>query len=111
MNGDSLSRIGLVISAIWLIIVLIRLGLYSSLFVSTPEGQLFSTVLNVFLIIGIVLIVLIFGRGAVDYLAAKAGKGTHCQQCYAKLVPGEEFCPKCGRRTREDRDRISTVER
>ena len=96
MDNNTLNKISVAISALFLILLMVRMAYYGSAYGSTPEGQLFVTALNIFLIVGLVLMVIFVGMRAYRYVAAKTMKETHCQQCYAKLPPGAEFCPKCG---------------
>lgn len=96
MSNDSLNRLMMGVSVFWIIFCILRVALYSSAYTHSPEGQLFVTILNIALIIGILLmavyVIRILGRRA----AARTMKSTHCQQCFAKLSPDEEFCPQCG---------------
>ena len=96
MDNNTLNRLSIGISVLWLILLMFRMAMYSSAFLATPEGKFFSDVLNVFLIIGIVIIAFFLVRRFTRYSAAKTMKGSHCQQCYARIPKGEMFCPKCG---------------
>ncbi len=91
----SLSRM---ISIVWLAVLVLRLVLSAVPYMSTPEGRTFMAVVNVVLVGGLVLIGAILGRRLLRYAAAKADKEGHCQQCYAKIGPGAEFCPVCGKK-------------
>ncbi|MBO4569436.1 MAG: zinc-ribbon domain-containing protein [Candidatus Methanomethylophilaceae archaeon] len=95
MGLESLSR---AVSVVWLAILVLRLVLTAVPYMSTPEGKTFMTVVNVVLIGGLVLIGAILGRRLFRYAAAKADKEGHCQQCYAKVDPGAQFCPVCGKK-------------
>ena len=95
---DPWSRIGVILSGLWLVLIIVRMVFYTSFYTSTPEGQFLMTVVNILLIIGIVLIVIVFGRGFFRKVSAKAGRSPYCPECYAKLEEGAEFCPGCGRR-------------
>ena len=64
----------------------------------TPEGELFVMALNVFLVIGIVVVGYSLFRQFFRYTAAKTMRDTHCPQCYSKVDRDAEFCPVCGRR-------------
>lgn len=96
MSNDVWMKLGVAISVIWLILCIVRIGFYSSFYAGTASGDLFITVLNVLLVIGIVMVVVVFGKQVFRYSAAKTMKGNHCQQCYARLGPDETFCLKCG---------------
>ncbi len=95
MDLNSLSR---VISIVWLGILVLRLIMMTIPFSATPQGQAFMTMVNIVLIGGLVLIGFILGKSLLGYTAAKTMKGSHCQQCYAKLEKGAEFCPNCGKK-------------
>lgn len=97
------TKVSMGISLIWLIILFLRLAVYSAPFASTPQGELFVTVLNVFLVIGIVLVGYSLSRRFFMFTAAKAMKDTHCPQCYSKVDRDAEFCPVCGRELRRRR--------
>ena len=90
------------ISVAWLIILMFRLVVYSAPFASTPGGKVFMTALNIFLIIGVLMIGWILGKQLLRYTAAKTMKDTHCPQCYSKVSRDEEFCPRCGMELRRD---------
>ena len=96
MDNNAWNRLALAISVIWLIIILFRLAAYFTMVSYTPEGRLFNTVLNIILIIGLVLVVVHFGRRFLRVTAAKVDREGRCQYCYAKLSPEDTFCPKCG---------------
>ncbi|MDO5852677.1 MAG: zinc ribbon domain-containing protein [Thermoplasmata archaeon] len=102
MSNDSLNRLMAGFSIFWILFCILRVALYSSAYTHSPQGQLFTTILNIVLIVGILLMAVyvfrILGRRA----AARTMKSTHCQQCFAKLPPDQDFCPQCGWR-REDR--------
>lgn len=91
------NKISVGISALWLILLMFRLVVYSAPFADTPEGETFLTVLNLFLIGGVLILAYILGRQFMRYAAAKTMKDTHCPQCYSKVGRDEEFCPRCGR--------------
>lgn len=97
------TKISVGISLIWLIILFFRLAVYSAPFASTPQGELFVTVLNVFLVIGIVVVGYSLFRSLLRFTVAKTMKDTHCPQCYSKVDRGAEFCPFCGRELRRRR--------
>ncbi len=42
--------------------------------------------------------VAVFGRTFFARTVARSRRSTHCQQCYARIPDGEEFCPRCGNR-------------
>ena len=92
------TKLSVGISALWLIILMARMAIYSAPFASTPEGELFVMVLNVFLVIGIVVVGYSLFRQFFRYTAAKTMRDTHCPQCYSKVDREAEFCPVCGRR-------------
>ena len=96
MDNDSWNRVMMWISVIWLIVILFRLVFYTSYLSGSESGRIFSTVLNIILIIGLVLVVVHFGRRFLRVTAAKVDREGRCQYCYAKLSPEDTFCPKCG---------------
>lgn len=98
------TKVSVAISALWLIILIFRMAVYAAPFASTPEGELFVTVLNVFLVIGIAVVGYSLFRQFFRYAAAKARRDTHCPQCYSRVGPDDEFCPVCGRKL--DRRRL-----
>ena len=85
-------------SVVWLGILMLRLAMMRVPFASTPQGQTFMAAVNAILLGGLVLVGLFVGRSVLAYTAAKAMRSNHCQQCYAKLEEGSEFCPSCGKR-------------
>jgi glucan phosphoethanolaminetransferase (alkaline phosphatase superfamily) len=96
MDDRTLTKISLFISALWLVSIFLRFIIISNVELEPGQREIFITVLNI-LLIGFILIfggllVMRFGR----FSAAKTLKSTHCQQCYAKMSKGQEFCPKCG---------------
>lgn len=95
MDLNSLSRM---ISVIWLVILVFRLMMMTIPFSATPEGQTFMTAVNIILIGGLVLVGYFLLKRFLGYTAAKTMKSSHCQQCYAKLEEGAEFCPNCGKK-------------
>lgn len=99
-----MNRLAMGISAFWLIMCIVRIGLHSTAFANTRNGEIFMAIFNVLLIIGIVLIAFVFFRGYFRRAAAKVHSDTHCSQCYAKIEPGAEFCPSCGFRFVEEKE-------
>ncbi|MBR4225844.1 MAG: hypothetical protein IKR86_03535 [Candidatus Methanomethylophilaceae archaeon] len=95
MDLNSLSRI---ISVVWLGVLVFRLVMMTVPLASTSQGQAFMTAVNIVLIGGLVLIGIVIGRSLLNYTAAKTMRSSHCQQCYAKLEKGAEFCPSCGKK-------------
>lgn len=73
-----------------------RLVAFSSSYADTPEGRVFIGALNIILVVGLVLAAFVLFRGTFGYMASKAPGSDRCPQCYAKIPPGEAFCPKCG---------------
>lgn len=98
MDSQGWMRLSVAISAAWLVFCLLRFAIYSSFYAGTPGGDLFITVLNIALIVGLVLMVVVFGRTFFARTVARSRRSTHCQQCYARIPDGEEFCPRCGNR-------------
>ena len=98
MDSQGWMRLSVAISAILLIFCLFRFALYSSFYAGSPGGDLFLTALNIVLIVGLILMVAVFGRTFFMRMAAKTRPGSHCSQCYARIPDGEEFCPRCGNR-------------
>jgi hypothetical protein len=96
MDNNTLNKLSLLVSVIWLVFLFVRIIMVSRIEIDPEQTELFTNVLNILLIGFIIifggLIFLRFGR----YVSAKTMKGTHCQQCYAKMSKGQEFCPKCG---------------
>ena len=90
MDNNARNRLALAISVIWLIIILFRLAAYSTMVSYTPEGRLFHNAG------GLVPVVVHFGRRFLRVTAAKVDREGRCQYCYAKLLPEDTFCPKCG---------------
>ncbi len=78
MDQSSLNRLSIGISVFWLIMCIVRIGLYSTAYANTPNGRIFSTILNILLIIGIVLIVAVCFRGHLRRAAARVHSYTHC---------------------------------
>lgn len=90
------SKVSVGISAAWLILIIMRLAVYSAPFIDTPGGKVFLTALNMFLVIGVLILGFILGRQFLRFLAAKIMKDTHCPQCYSRVGRDEEFCSRCG---------------
>ena len=65
------TKLSVGISALWLIILMARMAIYSAPFASTPEGELFVMALNVFLVIGIVVVGYSLFRQFFRYTAAR----------------------------------------
>ncbi len=80
-----------------------RLVAFSSSYANTPQGQVFTGVLNVILVVGLILAAVVLFKGSFGYMASKKPGSDRCPQCYAKIPPGETFCPKCGRERKRSR--------
>ena len=93
-------RVSLAVSVMWLMVLIFRMAVYAMPYASTPEGRLFSTVLNILLVVGILVVGYSLFKRFFQFAAAKTMKATHCPQCYSKVEPGAEFCPRCGRQLR-----------
>ncbi|MBQ8372955.1 MAG: zinc ribbon domain-containing protein [Candidatus Methanomethylophilaceae archaeon] len=96
MDNDSWNRVMMWISVIWLIVILFRLDFYTSYLSVSESGRIFSTVLNIILIIGLVLMGYIILRRSLPSMASRIDREGHCPQCHGKLELGAEFCPRCG---------------
>jgi hypothetical protein len=96
MDDRAMQRIGIAISVMWLVLCVVRIGLFSAMGPGTGGSGTFATILNILLVVGIVLMVVFLGKGFVRFFAAKAHKDTHCMYCYSKLGPDDQFCPVCG---------------
>ena len=96
MDNDSWNKLMMVLSVVWLVLIMFRLALYSSFLTGSESGRLFSTVLNLVLIVGLVLMGAMMVRRALPLMAAKVDREGHCQYCHGKLGPDDEFCPRCG---------------
>ena len=102
MDNDTLRKLSLGISILWIAIMLIRVGTMSMSATQGPGSSGTSTLLvDIILIIGIVFIAVLLWMSYGKKAVAKVGRGEHCPQCYAKMEPGQEFCLKCGRRRDE----------
>ena len=100
MDNDSWNKLMMGISVAWLILILFRLAFYSSFMTGSESGRLFSTVFNVVLIVGLVLMGYFILRRSLPSVAARVDREGHCQACHAKLSPDDEFCPRCGEEVR-----------
>lgn len=80
-----------------------RLVAFSSSYANTPQGQVFTGVLNIILVVGLILAAVVLFRGSFGYMASKKPGSDRCPQCYAKIPSGETFCPKCGRERKRSR--------
>ncbi len=96
MDNNTWNRLAMGISVIWLMLILFRLAMYSTYLSQTPEGRMFNTALNIILILGLVMVVAVFGRRFMRVTVAKVDREGRCQHCYAKLDPEDTFCPHCG---------------
>lgn len=96
MDDRSIAKLGLAVSLIWLLLMVARIAMFSSFYMDTPEGRLFSTALNVALVGGLALIAWIWGVPMYRRIRAAARSNGYCQQCYARMPSGEGFCPRCG---------------
>lgn len=96
MDDRALSRLSIAISLIWLLLIVVRLALYSSFYLDTPRGQLFSAVFNIVLAIGMLLVAYLWAAPVYRRRRAAGHADGYCQQCYARMDPGETFCPRCG---------------
>ena len=94
MDQQAVNRFGMIIMAIWLMVVVIRLFFYSSIY--HGDNAWFGWLFNILLIGGVVLMAIVAGRGLFSRAAAKANAEGRCQHCYAKLDPNDVFCPVCG---------------
>jgi len=94
MDQQTMNRLGMIIMVIWLMVVVIRLFFYSSIY--HGDNEWFGWLFNILLIGGVVLLAIVAGRGLFSRAAAKANAEGRCQYCYAKLDPEDEFCPACG---------------
>ena len=100
MDDRALSRIGIAISVVWLLLCVFRIAFYSSFYLDTPQGRLFSAVLNILLVLGLLMVSYLVLVPMFRRIRAKRSGSSYCQQCYARIPEGEEFCPKCGWRKR-----------
>ncbi len=96
MDTRSFNRLMAGISVFWLILCLARLALMAPMLSASPHGGLLSTVINVLLVVGIVMMEAIAFRGARDRVASIADPEHHCPRCHARLDEGLDFCPVCG---------------
>lgn len=96
MDNASLTRLSLAISLIWLFLVVVRIALYSSFYLDTPRGRMFSMAFNVILAVGMVLVVYMWAAPVYRRRRAVSHADGYCQQCFAPMPPGEDFCPRCG---------------
>jgi len=94
MDQQTMNRLGMIIMVIWLMVVVIRLFFYSSIY--HGDNEWFGWLFNILLIGGVVLLAIVAGRGLFSRAAAKANAEGRCQYCYAKLNPDDVFCPVCG---------------
>jgi len=94
MDQQTVNRFGMIIMVIWLMVVVIRLFFFSSIY--RGDSAWFGWLFNILLIGGVVLMAIVAGRGLFSRAAAKANAEGRCQYCYAKLEPDDEFCPVCG---------------
>ena len=91
-----LNKLSLAFSAFWLILIVVRLALYSMPYMNTEGGRMFMMAFNVLLIIGLVIMAYLLFNRFFHRSVATVDKRGHCQQCYAKLSPTDTFCPACG---------------
>ena len=96
MRDDTLNRLMVALSIIWLLFMMFRLVLYTSFIPGTGAGHTFSTVLNIILIVGLLLMVWILFRRHYPKMASKVSREGRCPNCYGRVDPGAEFCPRCG---------------
>lgn len=96
MDSNTLNRIMAGISVFWLIIIILRMVIYSSILSYSESGRLFAAILNVLLIGGIVLTGYILVCRLYPVLAVKMGADSRCPYCYSKVDSGADFCSACG---------------
>ncbi|MBQ3685989.1 MAG: zinc-ribbon domain-containing protein [Candidatus Methanomethylophilaceae archaeon] len=94
MDQQTVNRFGMIIMVIWLMVVIIRLFFYSSIY--HGDSAWFGWLFNILLIGGVVLLAIVACRGLFSRAAAKANAEGRCKYCYAKLDPEDVFCPVCG---------------
>ncbi len=94
MDQQTVNRFGMIIMVIWLMVVIIRLFFYSSIY--RGDSEWFGWLFNILLIGGVVLLAIVACRGLFSRAAAKANAEGRCKYCYAKLDPEDVFCPVCG---------------
>lgn len=97
MNTDSLNRLMVAISVIWLLFMLFRLVIYTTYIPDTGAGHLFIVVLNIVLIVGLLLMAFMLFRRIYPKMASKVDRDGRCPDCYGRIGPDDEFCPGCGR--------------
>ncbi len=96
MDNNTLNKLSIAISILWLLFLIIRMTMVSHIELEPEQYELFINVLNALLIGFIVIFGGLLLWRFTRYSAARTMKSTHCQQCFAKMERGQEFCPKCG---------------
>ena len=92
---------GGVIAAFWLIFWSARILMDFDRLITYPRGRLFLALYGLAVLLGVLFLLYLLLRKHAPKVLYTMDRSSRCPDCYAKLVKGTEFCPKCGKDLRE----------
>jgi hypothetical protein len=86
-----------VIAAFWLVFWTAQMMVNYNYYIRTENGRLMLLLFGICLALGAIFFAYIAWKSYGPKIMYKANKSKRCPDCYAKLDPKSDFCPKCGK--------------
>ncbi len=90
-----------VIAAFWLIFWSVRILADYDRLIRYEQGRVFLALYFLALLLGVLFVVFLLYKKHAPKMMYSVNRSARCPDCYAKLKPGTDFCPKCGKDLRE----------